>query len=196
MIPLTSIVGLLLATSLSALFQTIVIPRGFGADAIVEEHGTDELEVTENPVEQGASITDHAFKKPARLTLRLGYSNSSAQSLGDPLYVQTVYNLFLLLQAARIPFGLITGKRIYTNLLITSLEQTTNQKWENALLLVVGLKQIILVNTQVVSVPSSSVMSAPGITGATQNLGLQSLLPPASANVSAFPTYNGVTGLF
>lgn len=185
MIPLSSVVGLLLSISLSALLQTIVIPRGFGADATVEERGIDELEVTENPVEQGASVTDHAFKKPARLTLRLGYSNSSTQSLGNPLYVQTVYSLFLLLQAARVPFGLITGKRIYTNLLITSLEQTTDEKWENALLLVVGLKEIILVSTQTVSVPSSSVMAAPGINGATQNLGLNALVPGTNANATA-----------
>lgn len=190
MIPLSALVGLLLVNSLlggllGPVLQAVIMPRGFLADATVEERSNDDLEVTENPVEQGAAVTDHAFKKPARLTLRIGYSNSSSQALGDPLYVQAVYSLFLILQAARVPFGLITGKRIYTNLLITSLDQTTDEKWENALLLVVGLKEIILVNTQIVSVPSSSVMAAPGITGATQNLGLNALIPGTNANATA-----------
>ena len=130
MIPLSVIVGILLASSVlnsiggpvaTTLLQAIIAPRGFGADVTIEELGMDDLEITENPVEQGAAITDHAFKKPARLRLRLGFSNSSPQAGGDPLYVQTVYNLFLILQGARVPFGLITGKRIYLNLLIASL---------------------------------------------------------------------------
>lgn len=185
MIPLSTTVGLILSASLSALLQTVVFPRGFLADAIAEEKHLDELTVTENPVQQGAAITDHAFKRPARLTLRVGYSNSSQQALGDPFYVQAVYALFLALQAARLPFGLVTGKRLYTNLLITSLETFTDEKWEYAMLLVVDMKQIILVNTQTVSVPPAANMAAPGVNGATQNLGTQSLAPGTNFNASS-----------
>ena len=46
------------------------------AQATVEEHHRDELEITEHPVEQGAAISDHAFKRPAEVTLVLGWSNS------------------------------------------------------------------------------------------------------------------------
>ena len=48
----------------------------FTAQVTIEEVHMDELVITEHPVEQGASITDHAFKKPAELLLRLGWSNS------------------------------------------------------------------------------------------------------------------------
>ena len=95
--------------------------------------------------------------------------------------------MFLILQAARFPFGLITGKRVYATLLIESLETMTDEKWENAMLLVVGMKEIILVSTQTVSVPSSQVMQAPGINGATQNLGSQSLTPGTNYNAAAAP---------
>jgi len=53
------------------------------------------------------------------------------------------------------------------------------------MLLTVNLKEVILVNTQVVSVPSSSVMAAPGITGGTQNFGFSSLVPGTAANSTA-----------
>lgn len=194
MIPLTALIGLLVSSAnslissipgLSQLIQTIVLPRGFEADAIAEEKHSDLLTITENPVEQGAAITDHAFKRPAELTLRIGYSNSSQQSLGDPLYVQIVYALFLALQAACVPFGLITGKRIYQNLLIAGLETFTDEKWEYAMMLTVTLKEIILVSTQVVSVGSAANMAAPGVNGATQNLGSQNLAPGGNFNANA-----------
>lgn len=53
--------------------------RKFGpytAQVTISEQHNDELEITQHPVEQGASITDHAFKRPAELTLTMGWSNS------------------------------------------------------------------------------------------------------------------------
>ena len=46
------------------------------AHATIEERHHDDLEVTDHPVEQGAMISDHAFKRPAEVTLKLGWSNS------------------------------------------------------------------------------------------------------------------------
>jgi hypothetical protein len=203
-LPLNEGVGLIVAAGLSAAAlsgvgsvlpqipgvpfpTTVVFPRGFAADVTVEERHRDRLTLTKNPVEQGASITDHAFKEPAELTVTIGFSNSSQQALGDPIYVQAVYNLMLLLQSARFPFGLITGKRIYSTLLIEDIEETTNQQWEYAMLLVITMSEIILVQTQVVSVPGNQVMQAPGITGATSPLGGQSLQPGTNYNAAASP---------
>lgn len=50
------------------------------AQVTLEEKHHDELEVTDHPVEQGASIVDHAFKRPAEVTLYLGWSNSPSRS--------------------------------------------------------------------------------------------------------------------
>lgn len=62
--------------------QPPAIRRSIGdivANITVEERHTDELQITTHPVESGAPITDHAFKRPAELTLRLGWSNSVPQ---------------------------------------------------------------------------------------------------------------------
>jgi len=171
-------VSVLEATAQALLGPIIVRQRnigGFVADVTVREEHSDELVVTENPVEQGATITDHAFKVPARLKVDVGYSNSSVQSLGDPNYVQDIYAQFLALQASRQPLDVITGKRVYSSMLITNLRTVTDEATENALLLTVEMKEIILVDTQTVSVPSSAVQSTPSATGATQNLGTQQL---------------------
>jgi hypothetical protein len=148
---------------------------GFVADVTVREEHEDELVVTENPVEEGAAITDHAFKQPARLVVEIGYSNSSLQSQGDSNYVNDMYDQFLQLQSSRQPFDVITGKRQYTNMLITMLQTITDEKTENALLLTVKMREIILVNTQTVSVPPAGNMASPPDTGATVQTGQQQL---------------------
>ena len=52
------------------------------AQATLEEQHIDELEITDHPVEQSAAITDHAFKRPAMLVLRLGWSDSASGPVG------------------------------------------------------------------------------------------------------------------
>lgn len=52
------------------------------AQAVVEEHHHDELEITEHPVEQGAAIADHAFKRPAELIIRCLWSDSPSSPGG------------------------------------------------------------------------------------------------------------------
>jgi hypothetical protein len=54
------------------------------AHATIEEEHTDNLEITNHPIEQGAAISDHAFKQPAEVRLQLGWSNSpnSADPVG------------------------------------------------------------------------------------------------------------------
>lgn len=52
------------------------------AQATVEEIHTDELEITDHPVEQGAMITDHAFKRPSQVVIHCAWSDSSSISGG------------------------------------------------------------------------------------------------------------------
>jgi hypothetical protein len=62
-----------------------VIPQGnIGGIAVpvtLEETSTDLVTVTDHPVEAGAQITDHAYYRPAELTMRCGWSNSSSFTL-------------------------------------------------------------------------------------------------------------------
>src|SRR5581483_11884310 len=50
-------------------------------DTTLEERYEDSLEITEHPVEAGAQITDHSFKRPMELVLTCGCSDSSVSGL-------------------------------------------------------------------------------------------------------------------
>lgn len=54
---------------------------GVQVDTTVEEHYEDVLEITEHPVEAGAQMSDHSYKRPMELVLRCGWSDSSASGL-------------------------------------------------------------------------------------------------------------------
>lgn len=178
-------ISLLEAAAQGLIGPVFVRSRSIGdfiADVTIREDHEDELIVTENPVEQGADVTDHSFKAPARLTVDVGYSNSSPNSGGDPNYVNSIYAQFLALQANRQPFDVITGKRQYTNMVILMLHTVTDEATENVLLLTVRMREIILVDTQAVSVPPSANMTNPQDTGATQNTGTQQTQFAGGAN--------------
>lgn len=180
-----------LAASLAGLLNpAIIIPRniaGFVADITVEEDAVDRLTITQHPVEQGAAITDHAFKQPASVTIRTGWSNSSPQAAGNINYVQQIYAAFLELQASRQPFDVQTGKRAYTNMLIEELSQRTDEKFENAMMLIVRCKEILLTSTQTVVVPNAANMKMPQVNSPTQNTGAKTLQPAPNYNAAAAP---------
>lgn len=120
-------------------------------NVVVEEQHRDELLITEHPIEQGAAISDHAYKRPAEVTMRCGWSNSSPYSDGTEDYIKDVYQLLLKLQASAVPFNLVTGKRVYRDMLVSSLNVQNDAAAEYALLVVATLRQIIRVQTQSVT---------------------------------------------
>lgn len=115
------------------------------ADVTVEENHRDEVIITQHPVEGGGVITDHAYKRPAEVEIRCGFSNSSAGYVG---YVQEQYRALLALQLARQPFNVYTGKRRYRNMLIRGISVVTDPHSENILMATVALQEIIIVSTQ------------------------------------------------
>jgi len=126
---------------------------GIIAQVTIEEQATDELHITDHPVEQGAPIADHAFKVPTSLQITAGWSSAWA---GDLSAESGVYGFLLSLQAMLIPFDVITGKRIYSNMLIERLVVTTDEKSEFSLMAQIGCRQVIIVGTQTVEVSTMS----------------------------------------
>lgn len=149
-----------LASALNLINPVLILQRnigGFVADATVEETHVDRLTKTRHPVEQGAAITDHAYLEPAVVAIRAGWSNSSEAADGDPNYITDTYNDFLALQASRQPFDIITGKRSYSDMLITRLQTRTDERNAEVLALEIECEQTIMVSTQTVQVPGSTV---------------------------------------
>ena len=151
----------------------LVRPRrsigGLYPDVIIEESHEDSLEITSHPVEQGANISDHAFKKPKTLTIRGGVSDSSLAEGAKPS--QEFYEKLLELQDKREPFDIVTGKRQYKNMLLETLSVITDQNTENCLMFTAQCREIIIVKTEVTSVPPRKNHAKPGKTGATTDAG-------------------------
>lgn len=149
---------------------------GLYMDVTVEETHNDELEITDHPVEQGAAITDHAYMKPAQVTIRAGVSDAGKSgNSGDRPSVEA-YQKLLELQKSREPFDLVTGKRTYKNMLIRSLAVTTEAETENILMFTAELRQVMLVTVQSVAVPRSR-QKYGNVTGGVDQKGQKQLVP-------------------
>lgn len=133
----------------------------------VGESTTDSLEITQQPVQQGAMIADHAFNKPTTFSAQLQFVPTLFTSL------KSIYQNLIDLQATREPFTIATPKRIYKDMLFQTLSQTTDKRTENVLSVNATFQQIIIVNISVVQVPRIRQQNA-GRTGATENAGKKS----------------------
>jgi hypothetical protein len=143
---------------------------GFSAAVTVREIATDDLEITQHPVQEGAAITDHAYKKPVALVVELLFND-------DLLPLAETYERLRALQASRIPFDVVTGKRIYKNMLFKTLGNTTDEKTENILQINATLQEIITVRVEVTTVPPRARQRMKGKTGGTQNAGTKNAKP-------------------
>ncbi|MFA9439399.1 phage baseplate protein [Uliginosibacterium sp. sgz301328] len=175
----------------------------FTAQVTMEEVHQDDLQITEHPVETGASITDHAFKRPAQVTIRCGWTNSSMTSLigaaqgllsaitgGSAVgkdYVSGIYEQLLALQASRVLFDIVTGKRDYQNMLIQSLAVTTDVATENALMVTMTCREVIIVKTQSTTLPDVSQQATPWKTAGTVDMGTKSAIPATPSPGGSVP---------
>jgi hypothetical protein len=172
------------------------LPGPILAQATVEEAHHDEMEIVDHPIENGAAITDHAFKRPAEVTLRLAWSNSP-NTLGPAAsgatlagtsrsQVAAIYEQLRYLQAERILCTLYTGKRGYDNMLLKSLAETTNSQTENALFIVATFRQLIIVSTSVVQLSApANAQRFPTQTQPTASLGAKALQAATNYSLGA-----------
>lgn len=146
----------------------------FEATVVIEESASDDLEITQHPVQRGAAITDHAFIKPAGLSTRVIFSDE-LRPLAD------TYRMILELQSSREPFDVVTGKRVYRSMLMKSVSVVNDKATENILALSITLQEVIIVDVVYTSVPPRAQQKMPGKTGATQKAGPKAAKPTERA---------------
>ncbi|XWJ91339.1 phage baseplate protein [Phytobacter ursingii] len=168
----------------------VIIP-----DVVVSEKHSDALEITEHPVETGAAISDHAYKRPSEVVMEVGFAGGGAlldfanELTGTSLLGMSpreTYQQLLDLQSKREPFDVVTGKRIYNNMLIRVLEVTTDKATENVLSAVVTLREVIITSTAVVQVANKTDMKEGVNTSPTQNSGTKTTVPKNESLLSTF----------
>ncbi|HEI6987342.1 TPA: hypothetical protein SK300_002434 [Yersinia enterocolitica] len=157
---------------------------------IIAEKHQDALEITEHPVEVGAAVNDHAYKRAAEVTMEVGFAgggslldfvDTSTIGLSLGKSPEEVYQELRELQESRQPFDVITGKRKYSNMLIRGIEVTTDKTSENVLMCVLTLREVIMSQTESIKVADKENMQEGVSTSAMQNTGTKA---PAPANNS------------
>lgn len=122
------------------------------ADVWVDERHRRELEATQNPVEFGSPITDHAFVKARKLSVTFAVSNTPLvdnPTFSDTDRVEEARQKLYQLQDSR---TLLTVKTItggeYNNCLLTGIGWTTDVKNPYAVQFDLDLEEILIVTTE------------------------------------------------
>lgn len=161
-----------------------ITPEGGSAiipDVVLYEHHDDEMVVTEHPVERGAPIADHAYKKPETLSVRFGWSDSSTllnqavslSLLSGLTSITDVYAKLLEEMEKGTLFEVSTGKRRYTDMLITAMSVKTEEDTETALIVDITFQKVNFVSTTETdgSSTSTEVQALAEDTASPKNLG-------------------------
>lgn len=184
---MTNPLGLASALAQQALAVALIRPTGQRSigtilpNVVVSEKHQDELEMTDHPVEAGATITDHAFKLPATVVIQCGFSasgpaTSNPFSLHESVNLSDIYDSLLKLQDPPTLVNVVTGKRLYKNMLIKSIAVETDKETENVLMVTVTCRQVIIATTQNITVPApASAQTDPETTQAVTNTGAKQL---------------------
>ncbi|MGE4448566.1 MAG: phage baseplate protein [Azospira sp.] len=142
--------------------QQVAIIRSMGGlvfDAVFEETHEADLEVTDNPVETGVVVSDHAFMKPLRVKISAGVSDTPLAAVTDDPFAsdagrsRRAFELLTELQRRAEPFDLQTGLKLYENMVCTSIRTSQDKDSSGALLFTAELREVIIVYTQVVTYP-------------------------------------------
>lgn len=122
------------------------------ADVWVSERHRRDMEVTQNPVEFGSPVTDHAFVKAQSLSVSFGVSNT-------PLVENEVFTDIDRVEEARLKLydlqnnktfltvSTITGGE-YANMLLTGIGWSTDDSNPHAVIFDLDLEEVIIVTTE------------------------------------------------
>ena len=152
-------------------------------DVVISEMHSDQVTVTNHPVDTGADLSDHAIIQPTTVTCTFAWSDSSRaiNSALDGSILQgldttkDVYEKLLALMRARQPLRLSTGKRAYENVIITALKTTSSVETESSAIIEITFQEVFMAQAQTVSLSRIKQKNA-GRTGGKTNRGSQQLI--------------------
>jgi hypothetical protein len=142
---------------------------------VIEEIYRDQVITTDHPVEKGAAVTDHAFRRPPTLEIRCGWSNSTARSSG---FVVQVYEQLVSLQerSRQKPIDVYTPRRHYENMVMGEVQAVRDGNTNEILACSVALRAIIIVESQTTGGDAAS-QAEPASTASPADAGPVSTTP-------------------
>lgn len=147
-------------------------------EVVMREKHQSSLTITKVPVEVGADMTDHAYVNPATLSLEVADAGAAA-----------TWAALERFQSSRVPFTIVTGLKVYRNMLISNIEADRDATHSRILNGKVDLDEVLIANTAVEADPSGGTRSSSTAGGATS--GQQG---GANSTRAATPTPSTTTG--
>lgn len=134
----------------------------FAFDAVIRESHTQEQVIPEEPVETGVVLSDHAYLRPARLSIEAAVSDIAfhpGDPDGDDPFASSTsrsvkaFDMILKLQASATPFSVQTGLKLYDNMMIVNLTTDQEAATSSALIFRAELQRVTPASTQTVTYP-------------------------------------------
>lgn len=150
-------------------------------NVVLTESHVSTLGITENPIETGAKITDHAYVEPKRLTL--DFADAGAAE---------TYNALVRFQESRVPFSIVSGLYVYTNMLIKALKADRDDSFSRILKGSAELQEVIIVETAYAAAEQNSQPSQSGQAGGKKSTNAAS---PSKAKAGDAATRDRASGV-
>lgn len=111
--------------------------------SLAEDHGID-IELTDRPVEGGATISDHALILPRAIVMTVGISNLPDEllSLPEPTRHLRAWKQLVQLAEAFELLDVVTSLEVYAQMFITSVRTQRTLETTHALQIVVRLRKL------------------------------------------------------
>ena len=116
------------------------------------------MTVTEFPVEDGASISDHAQVMPARVTIRSIVSSTPLRVFSfDPIVgdarPRAAFEVMTELQTNKERVRIVTDRKTYDDMMLTGLDTPIRKDTKHAFMFTASFREVRIVSSQVVTLP-------------------------------------------
>lgn len=145
------------ADNIKSLVYTKTNIGGWFFDAYLKMTHTSRLTITDQPVQTGAALTDHAYLEPRELSMDIGMSNVAksfvdGQFTGGYSRSVTAYEVLKQLQALRVPVQVHTRLGLYENMLVEVLSAPDDYTTLYGLQCTVTFREIMVAQVKTVKV--------------------------------------------
>lgn len=127
-------------------------------DATLDVNITHNMTVTDFPVEDGASISDHVQPQPVSVAIRGLVSSTPLRIISFDVIVgdarpRAAFEILTEIQENKELVRIVTDLRTYDNMALTSLNAPRRQDTKNALLFTALFREVKIVSSQIVQLP-------------------------------------------
>lgn len=133
---------------------------GYFFDGFLNVSHSSNLEITENQIETGASVVDHAYMKPVTLSMTVLVSDVH-QSIVPGQFSEgwrrhtSAWQLLKRLQADRTPLSVFTKLALYDNMLIKSVKAVDTPQTLHSLKAEVELQEVPVATLKTVKISAA-----------------------------------------